>query len=164
MDGKGLKRFLFLLLYRPALRGRTYTHTHTHTHTHTQTNTQENMARKLYRTVTAFPRQVFGWKNAVPVLSMCVCPARRHVVFYIKKATIMLFLSCFYIFWLLFEWFFDFCKIGKATKMFNKHIACFESVFPKNAKIQNVIFLLFFLFQKGMIKNKPSSCLLDVAN
>ena len=36
------------LLYRPALRGRTYTHTHTHRQTHMQVHTHtQNMARKI---------------------------------------------------------------------------------------------------------------------
>ena len=48
--------------------------------------------------------------------------------------------------------------------MLNKHIVYFDSVFSKNAIIQNVIFQLFFLFQKDAIKIKPSCCLLDVAN
>ena len=56
------------LLYRPALRGRTYTHTHT------QTNTQENMARKLYRTVTAFSSAgVWVKKCRARALYVCVC-------------------------------------------------------------------------------------------
>ena len=70
----------------------------------------------------------------------------------------MLILGWFYIFQLLLWCFFDFWIIWKITKLINKLIVCFDSVFQNDEIIQNVIFVLFFLFQKNETKNRSICC------